>query len=256
MYRSLYSVLKSVIDSKSTGVLNIVHYSNDHGMIYLSSGAIVRIKTNQLQGTQAAERIFSWVSFLAQFKEKKLKVTANSKKVEQTKKIMAYLAKIDKRVVKIINTIEGCETVFDLTQSGTDNENNFTSEEQSIASVMDGSKTIIEILIKAKVPELKVLLILLSFLEKGFAEVVKFHDPTTNDESNRFFAVLIETLSGITGPVAELLVDEVCDAMGITQEDLCKSDIGPLLNFIREKLDKDEQDALNSQEIVDQAFQE
>ena len=147
MYRSMHSVLKSVINSQSTGVLNIVHYSNDRGMIYLSSGAIVRIKTNQLQGTQAAERIFSWVSFLAQFKEKKLKITANSKSVEQTKKIMAYLAKLDKRVVKIINTIEGCETVFDLTQSGTDNENTFTSEEQSIASVIDGSKTIIEILI-------------------------------------------------------------------------------------------------------------
>jgi hypothetical protein len=225
-------------------------------MIYFSSGAIVRIRTNEFQGTKAAEKIFSWVSFLAQFKEKKLKITATPKSVQQTEKIMAYLARIDKKVVKILNTVEGCETVFKLTQSGIDHGENFTLEEQSIAFAMDGLKTVIEILVKSEVSELEVLLIISRFVKNGLAEVVKFHEPISSDENSRFFAILIETLSDITGPVAEVLVDEVCDAMGMTREDLCKSDIGPLFNFIRKKLDKDEQDALNAHDIVNQAFQE
>ena len=255
MYRSLHSVLKSVINSKSTGVLTIVHYSNERGMIHFSSGSIVRIRTSEFQGTKAAEKIFSWVSFLAQFKEKRLKVTATSKSVKQTEKIMAYLARMDRKVEKIINTIEGCETVFGLTQSGIDYKKNFTSQEQSIAFAMDGVKTVIEILIKSEVSELELLLIISQFVDKGFIEVVKFHESVSADESNRFFTILIEVLSDITGPVGEILVDEVCDAMGMAREDLCVSDTGPLLNFIREKLDEDEQDALNARDIVEQTFQ-
>ena len=255
MYRSLHSVLKPVINSKSTGVLNIVHYSNERGMIHFSSGSIVRIRTNEFQGTQAAEKIFSWVSFLAQFKEKKLKTTATPKSVQQTEKIMAYLARMDKKVAKIINTIEGCETVFRLSKSGIDYGENFTPEQQSIASAMDGVKTVIEILIKSEVSELELLLNIANFADKGLAEVVKFHESISSDESNRFFTILIDVLSEITGPVGEILVDEVCDAMGMAREDLCVSDTGPLLNFIRERLDADEQEALNARDIVEQTFQ-
>jgi len=256
MYRSLYSVLKSVISSKSTGVLEIVHYSDDRGMIYLSQGAIVRVKTSELSGTKAAEQIFSWLSFFAQFKEKPIKITGTPKSVEQTKKIMLYLANVDKKIRKIINDVEGCEAVIALTQTGRDAKDEFTPEDQGVALALDGVKTIIEILVHSELYELEVLLIISGFVDRKFAEIKSPHASVTSDESNRFFEIVVDMLSDITGPVGEIIVDEVCDAMGMARENLCKSDIGPLLNAARKRLDTDEQDALDVRDIVAQAFPE
>ncbi len=256
MYRSLYSVLKPLVDSGSTGVLEILHYSNDRGMIYIASGAIIRIKTSDLKGAEAAETIFSWLSFFDQFKEKKLKNKATPKSIQQTKKIMAYLARNDKKIERIIDKTEGCETVFRPTRDNIDSEKDLTPEEQDLARAIDGVKTVIEILIKSELSELEVLLIISSFANKGIIEMTTPHVPISTVENNRFFTILHEVLSDITGPVAEVLVDEVCNAMGMARKNLCKSDIGPMLNFIRKRLDDDERDAFDARGIVAQAFQE
>jgi hypothetical protein len=256
MYRSLHSVFKSIISSKSTGVLNITHYSNDRGIIYFSSGAIVRVKTNEFQGTQAAETIFSWISFFTQFTEKKLKITANANSVTQTEKIMAYLARIDKKIKAIIDNVEGCETVLSLTQSANDVKSDFTPEEQSLSFAIDGVKTIIEILVKSELSELAMLTILSGFVDRDIAEVKRLHSPIPIDANENFFSILLDVLSEITGPVAEVLLDEVLDAMGMEREDLSNSDIGPMLDSIQKRLDSDEQEEFNARDIVAQAFPE
>ena len=256
MYRSLYSVLKPLVDSSSSGVLEILHYSNDRGMIYLASGAIVRIKTSESQGTEAAETIFSWLSFFDQFKEKRLKKKATPRSIQQTKKIMAYLARNDKKIKRIIDNTDGCEAVFRPTRDDIESDKGFTPEEHDVARAIDGVKTVIEILIKSELSELEVLLIISSFVSKGIIEIATPHAPISNVENNRFFNILHDVLSDITGPVAEVLVDEVCDAMGMARENLCKSDIGPMLDFIRKRLDDDERDAFDVRGIVAQTFQE
>ncbi len=256
MYRSLYSVIKPIINSKTSGTLDIVHYSNNPGRIYISSGAIVAIKTNEFQGTQAAREIFSWVSFLAQFKNKKLNIppgTPNS--ARQTKKIMTHLSRINKKVVNIKKYISGCETVLRFDKAAMGETKYFTEDDLRVATAMDGSKTVLEILIDSELTELEMLMIISRFVEMDFTKVVKPHKLISIEKSDHFFKILSKTLSGITGPIAKVMVDEAYNVMGLTKNNLCRSDLGPLLNFIRKNLNKKEQKALNIQDIVNQAFQ-
>jgi hypothetical protein len=255
MYRPLHTIIKPLIDSKATGVLNIVHYSNERGRIYFSSGNIVRISIDELKGNEAAEKIFSWVSFFAKFTDKSLKITATPEDIKNTEKIINYLAKLKKIIEKIKINVQGCETVFQLNKAEMNNGKKLNQEEQSIAFAMNGTKTVIEILVKSRLSEFQVLSTISNLAENKIIGAVRSHGYLSGKESKRFFSILMEILSDITGPVASVIVDEVFDSMGITRENLCRSDMGPFLNFIRNKLDPDEQDALNPRDIVFKTFQ-
>ncbi len=255
MYRTLYPLFKPIVSSKATGVMNVIHYSNIPGRIYFSSGAVISVKTNERKGTEAAEEIFSWISFFAQFKEKKLKMAATSKHVELTKKVMAHLARIEGQILQIKKNIKGCEAVFGFNHSMFNGGDGYTQEEKDIVSHIDGIKSVLEIWINSALSELDVLLIISHFVDRGLAYLLRAHEPLSVDEKRRFFKILTETLSEITGPVAEIIVDEVCAAMGKAREDFCKSDLGPLFNYICTGLEKEEQEALNAKSIIEQAFQ-
>lgn len=244
MYRSLYSVLDQLISAKSSGVLNIIRHSTSGAKISFSSGIIVQIVTDNLQGIPAANKIFSWLTYIAQFKEKQAIFPANSKSVTQTKKIMAHLAKIDGKIEKIRKTIVGNEAVLQLDQSAIESEKSFSTKELSFSSAMDGSKTVKKILNYSKFSELQTLIIMSRFVDNGFAKVVRPHEPLPASENDRRFAQLIEILSEIIGPVAGVLVDEACYAMGMVQDHFCESDFKLLLFFIMDQLEEDEQHAI------------
>lgn len=244
MYRSLYSVLDQLISAKSTGVLNIVHYSTRGGMIYFSSGTVVHVTTDSSQGIPAANKIFSWATFLAQFKKKPVSFIVTPKDINQTKKIMAHLGKIDKKIEKIRETIVGNEAILHFDQPAINDEKPLPTNDLSIASAMDGSKTIEQIFTGSKFSELQILIAISRFVDNGFAKVIRPHEPIPTVENDRRFAKLIEILSGIIGPVASVLVNEACDAMDMEQNSFCESDFKPLLLFIMEKLGEDEQHAI------------
>ncbi len=246
MYRSLLPVLNHHIKAGSSGILSIVHYSSDQGKIFLNSGKIVRLTTADLQGVEAARKIFSWLSYLVRFESSAVNISITPQASKHTEKIINHLAKVDAIIHKIRKNIVGCETVLLFDRSAIEGVASFTPEELQISLAINGSQTIEQVLIGSDLPELRVLMILSRFVEKGLAKIVSAHEPIPADEINRRITALTDVLLDITGPVAEILVDDVCGAMGIPRDHFCESDYRQLLSFIKDRLDEDERHPLDA----------
>ncbi len=240
MYRSLYSALDKIIRSKSTGILNILHYSTSSGAIYFSRGVMVRIVTGDLEDIQAANKIFSWVSYLIKFEEQKVDIKANPKNAAQTEKVMAHLGKINKVVDRITKNLGGNEAIVEFHKLAANSDASFSDNDLKVSAVMDKPKRIRRILLNSKLSELTTLMVISRFLDNGFARLKRPHAPLPLSKIKHCFGKLTDILSEVMGPVAEVFVDEACLGMNLERNEFCESDFRLLLYSIMEKLDEDE----------------
>lgn len=246
MFRSLYTTVKPYLDRNETGSFTLTHYSSKTGSILLNKGNIVGITYLDQKGTEAARTVLNWLKFKIGFDSTPVEVPVTSRAVSNTARVVAYLEKADAAINKSVKSVSGCEAVLRFDQESIQGVQSFSRDELNISLSMDGVKTVGEIMMTSGLSDLQTLVILSRFVTNDFAKLVTPHTFIPESEIRSRIDELTGVLLDITGPVASLLVDEVCQEMGLSHACFCETDYRSLVRFVRDSLDPEEQPAFDT----------
>jgi len=244
MYRSLYHIIQPKVEAKMSGVIKLLHASEQSGAIELEKGVLTAFVQGKHTGVDAAKIMFRWVNMAVMFtQDESLELPIQNRL--NTKATLDQLRKIDARVTMFKELIGGCDAVFRFTGQQIDGEQQFTSKELSVSFILDGKASIKEAQQKSDMSELDLLVTICRLIKTGLVKEVRPHQPMAAEKRLGFLEGLENVLSDITGPVASVLINDAFQAIGAPPDKLAECDIPHLYSVIAFHLEDDEKEAFS-----------
>ncbi len=243
MYRALFSILKPLIFDGKSGVLRIDYKYEDRAFLYLKEGLVEQVETSRLKGLKAAHACMRWVSITTEFREGRADGYQPDPDID-TNAILSYLEKAAKNIGVITKYIPDDDTVFRVDASKLHQTTKLNAEDFKIALLLDGRRSVAEVLAMSGKSELAVLTHVCKLILAGVARPAPAREGMPDEERNDFLQALNKKLTELVGPAAYLLVEDAFHAMGTGPESLARDEIPRLLGEIGTLLETDEQEAL------------
>ncbi len=244
MYASLFSVLKPLVFNGMSGVLHVDYRHDDQARLFLKEGLIEQVETRRLKGQKAAHVCMRWVSISAEFREGEGEYTPDP--AIDTNAILSYLEKAAKNIEVINKYIPDTDAVFRVDSAKLHQAKKLNAEDFKIALLLDGKRSLTEVLAISGKSELAVLTHACKLILAGVARPAPAKKSMPEKERVDFLHALHEKLTELVGPAGSLLVEDAFAAIGSDPESLSRDEIGQLLEEIGTLLDAEEREALAS----------
>ncbi len=243
MYQSLLSVLKPLVFNGKSGVLHVEYKYDDQARLYLKEGLVEQVETGRLQGQKAAYTCMRWVSISTDFQEGEQDGYTPDPAID-TNAILSYLEKAAKNIEVINKYIPDPDAVFRVDSGRLHRAKKLNAEDFKIALLLDGKRSLSEVLAISGKSELAVLTHACKLILAGVARPAPAKKSMPEKERNDFLHALQDKLTELVGPAGSLLIEDAFSAMGIDAESLAREDIPQLLQEIGTLLDAEEREAL------------
>ncbi len=245
MYQPLFSVLKPLVFNGKSGVLHIDYRYDDQARLYLKEGLVEQVETGRLKGQKAAHACMRWVSIRIDFRESGEGGYTPDPAID-TNAILSYLEKAAKNIEVINKYIPDADAVFRVDSERLHRARKLNAEDFKIALLLDGKRSLAEVLTISGKSELAVLTHACKLILAGVARPAPARESMPEKERNDFLQALEEKLTELVGPAGSLLVEDAFKAMGIAPESLAREEIPQLLQEVGTLLDAAEKEALVS----------
>ncbi len=243
MKNSLLTDLKTLVYNGESGVLTVDHKFGNQAKVYIEEGLIAGIVAGNTTGTEAAKLFGRWISVTSHFSKQKITLPKNIKSVE-TSSFLSALEKVAASVEKLKDVIPSYDTCIKIDMEKSNTDNQFSSQELKIALLLDGTRSVEQVISESGQPELEVLAKIYKLCNLGIARIFKANKPMKKQACESFLKNLQETLSELVGPVADVLLDDAFEKIGIQPDSLSETDIPLLLNTIGAELGEKERAVL------------
>lgn len=236
MYELLYSILNPLIVQSKNGHLTLTHENGMTAKLAIQLGRIIYVETGTLKGSEAVQEVAMWIFFDHQFVEEQT-FLAPTLTHPESKKYLAFLAKVEKQYIKIREAVPFDDYLFKFLANRVEGKVDFKQSELQIALALDGKTTLRDIAEKTQLSDLLILSHVFKMVSLGLVQKVSADNILGENEAKIFIAAMTENLAGYIGPAVELVVDEVFQSFESTPEMLKKSDIPQLIVSISEQLE-------------------
>ncbi len=244
MYQSLYSTLKPLVFDGKSGVLRVVYKYDDQARLYLKEGLVEQVETSRLTGQKAAHACMRWVSITSDFREGEQGKYSPDPAID-TNAILSYLEKAAKNIEVINKYIPDADVVLRVDSGALHKARKLNAEDFKIALLLDGKRSLAEVLTISGKSELAVLTHACKLILAGVARPAPARESMPEKERNDFLHALNEKLTELVGPAGSLLVEDGFSALGTDAESLAREEIPQLLEEIGRMLDGEEKEALD-----------
>lgn len=239
MFRSLYSILLSLLTAKGTGSLQIQHSNGEEATVFLENGIITGIEIGDLQGVEAGKKIAMWVDFDTGFSLGKTTKVGLQTKIS-TKSYLGFLSKLDPKINKIIKIIPNNSTILQFLPGELNSLTSFNSAQLEVAMLLDGKRSVAEIIASTNQAELQALSHIFYLYSKGIAKVIEDKTPMKEEDRAEFLQSLKETLTDLLGPAADIIIGEALDTIGSSEDNIILKRIPDLIAVISDHLEPED----------------
>ena len=239
MYKSIFSDLQPLVFGGESGVLDIRRQAGSHARIYLREGMIEGVTSGVLKGTKAAKTCAGWVNITSTFQEGAKPAPGGSGGVD-TNTFLEILEKVDKRLSQVLEVVSSSDAIFRVDPDKLSSQGNYSAQDMKIALLLNGKRSVGEIIEKAGAAEIAVLISIYKLVRNGAASMVTDQKPMDPEKSEAFLSSLTEKLSDLVGPVADMLVDEALDDIGCGRETLSENQVPKVIDLICTHMDDKE----------------
>jgi len=243
----LFSVLNPLVSAKATGVLTVNNEFGSTAKVILSKGKILDIKLKGLSIVDAAKELAMWVSVITEFTPRE-RVDIASKGALRSEGLLNMLEKLEQKVIKIQRIVPNNDATFIIDPAKDDNDlAKLSSGVVKTARILDGRKTIREVVAEIGISELEVLQNIYKLWNQGIIKMVGAFSPEDEkkvDFWKTYVKSLNECLAELVGPAADIIVGDAFDSVGTTPKKMDRSDVPRLVEAISKDLDNEERAAL------------
>jgi hypothetical protein len=233
-----------LVKSGQSGILK-VYGTKALGIISFSNGKINGLKVGKYSGANAAKILAGWINFSTNF------LTdghfSETLKSVDTNSFLNLLHKSDTLLKKLKTVIPDKSSVFSLNNDAW-LESSLTDIDQKVTMVIDGQKTVEQIVAETGVSEMELLKSMYKLHSVGMIYPANLEKSLTNDQTKEMIASLRSILTEITGAVGEVIVDRALIKINFDQSDFKKSQIPELMKVIHSYMDEDEKTILRKWE--------
>lgn len=237
MYRSLLNDIQPLIFNGESGELRISHAHGGHASIFLNEGLIQGIQAGQATGKEGALTCAKWVSFETRFIPGEPAHGGSIRPVD-TSNFLTLLEQVQQRAEKINTLIPGNEAIFQIDSSKLNQEAKFSTDDFRIALLIDGQRSIGQIVVQAGAAEYDTLASVYRLCAAGVAKLATARRPLEKSVQEAFLASLSEKLIGMVGPVANVLIENSFESLGAKPGLLSRQDLPQLVATLSESLDE------------------
>jgi ActR/RegA family two-component response regulator len=200
---TLVDLLQTLEVGKKTSVIML--YKDGHeGKVFMSQGEVVDARLNDLEPKQALLRMFTWME--GQFSVEMKNHETAKRLYSTTREMISEGMTRQFRWEQLTKQLPPLKTIAGMSPEQT--QDRLTNDEQQICKLIDGRKSIIEIVEKCSFDDVKALRLFKSLYDKGF--VVKTTEPERLKQGESRSDIIQETHNGST---ANMLVANVLSGM-------------------------------------------
>lgn len=239
MYSSLYSILHPFIEAKATGALGLENKDGNKAELFLSDGIIVDCTNGKLSGVKAARMVAKWLSFDHDFREGIVPSESNGTDLGNSDYI-DLLSKINAIVTKVNELVSHDSVRLKMQASDFSGHATLSNNDLKIAALLNGKRTIAQIISEAKVSEFDLVYTIYKFNKLGLVKRVGSHLAIEDAERTSLLESINEKLSGIVGPASSVILKEALDVISVEETFLGWRDVGKMVDAILSHLDGNE----------------
>ena len=228
--------LKPLVFEGKSGVMLVRHKYNDQAQLFIKEGIIEGIETTTLNGKQAALTCSRWVNISTSFKEGSPGKFTPDQGIN-TNSFLSFLKKTANTIAVISKKIPDDTLILQMNPTKLSQTNKLNANDLKIALLLDGNRSIEDVLAIAGKPELPVLTHICRLILAGVTEEVVRKDVMVKHERTDFLDSLNDQLTELVGPVASILVEDAFEAIESQPDMLTKEEIPQLSTAISTHLD-------------------
>lgn len=167
---TLVDLLQTLDVGKKTGIINL--YKGGHqGKVFIDQGELVDAKLNKLEPQQALMRMFTWME--GQFSVEMKKHEAAKRLLTTTREMISEGMTRQFRWEQLTKQLPPLKTITGIAPE--QKQDRLTNDEKQISKLINGSKSIIEIVEESQFDDIKSLRLIKSLYDKGV--IVKANEP-------------------------------------------------------------------------------
>ncbi len=239
MNASLFSIFKSLVNSKKSGSLLIKHANGDLASILFKEGRIEGLKVGDLTGMEAGKALSMWLSYSWEFSEAIRNLDTEGAKLD-TKRYLVYLRKIAQQLETIQAMVSIDSVVIRLPHFKLEGKKDFNTEEIKLLLAIDGQMTVGQLARKLSILELQALKFTYKFCRAGLIKTILAHSPMDEEATASILDSLTEFLSEQVGPAAGIIINKAFEYLESDSQLIYRSELPELIEAVSEHLDGDD----------------
>ena len=235
MFTSLNSILTPLVTVKATGILRIHHEYGEKAELFLQDGHIRHINNGKLTGQSAAHYVAKWLSIQHNFSNGE-QPQVNHYTGLDTEDYINYLSNLNEKINEIKKIVPSNATKLKIQAFNFKGVVKLTRTDVSIGVLLDGKKTIAQLVSELGLLEYDLLHSVYKLYELGLVKVVGTHLLMEEADKLSFLQSLREILSKLVGPTNEIIISKAFNTIESEEETLAWNEIPDLILAISNQI--------------------